>query len=271
LSSPTPKPQILRRDPTNKNGPLLGSWIADPYRPICIIDGTKKTILIPASTKRFSLGSDSPYPDPYTFSERDFDIGAFSYGANNPTLSGIGGGAVGYINGEAICGPPEAFNPSTDFLDFDDLLKAEYDDANEDSVDEEEQILSIEDVLALSETEDDMDNEDQSDFSLMPIERKTGDVMAGDNSDAETMLNRWDSVSVTAFRKRQQQHKQRLTGTRNKGALKGKLTVSDTTMTPARRQKIRATNQKSISVNNRRNRKDDTQWSTTLPPLFEAM
>jgi len=268
----SPKPQILRRDPANKNGPLLGSWIADPDRPICIIDGTKKTILIPASTKRFSLGSDSSYPDPYAFDESDFDTGAFSYGANNPTLTVISGAVGGYMNGDVICSPPEAFNPSTDFLDFDDLLKTEYDDANEDSVDEEEQMLSIEDVLALSESEDDGDIEDQSDFNLTPSARKTGDLMAGDNSDAETMLNRWDSVSVTAFRKRQQQHKQRLTGTRNKGALKGKLTVSDTTMTPARRRKIKTTNQKPIPTNsNRRNKKDDTQWSTTLPPLFEAI
>ncbi|KAF8429519.1 hypothetical protein EV426DRAFT_703310 [Tirmania nivea] len=272
LPSPTPKPQILRRDPANKNGPLLGSWIADPDRPICIIDGTKKTILIPASTKRFSLGSDSSYPDPYTFDENDFDACAFSYGANNPTLSGSSGVAGDCMNGDAICGPTEAFDPSTDFLDFDDLLKTEYDDANEDSVDEEEQMLSIEDVLALSESEDDGDNEDQSDFNLTPIARKTSDIIAGDNADAEAMLTRWDSVSVTAFRKRQQQHKQRLSGTRNKGALKGKLTVSDTAMTPARRRKLKATNQKPIPMNsNRRNKKDDTQWSTTLPPLFEAI
>ncbi|RPB24639.1 hypothetical protein L211DRAFT_180159 [Terfezia boudieri ATCC MYA-4762] len=273
LSSPTPKPQILHRDPANKNGPLLGSWIADPDRPICIIDGTKKTVLIPVSTKRFSLGSDSSYPDPYTFGESDFDAGAFAYGANNPTLTGISEAAGGYINGDAICCSSEAFNPSTDFLDFDDLLKTEYDDAKEDSVDEEEQMLSIEDVLALSESEGDGDNEDQSDVNLTHITGKTSDFMAGDNSDAETMLNRWDSVSVTAFRKRQQQHKQRLTGSKNKGALKGKLTTaSDTTMTPARRRKIKTTAQKPIPMSgNRRNRKDDTQWSTTLPPLFEAI
>ena len=227
--------------------------------------------MIPASTKRFSLGSDSSYPDPYTFDESDFDTGAFSYGANNPTISGASGAAGDYMNGDAICGPPDAFNPSTDFLDFDDLLKTEYDDINEDSVDEEEQMLSIEDVLALSESEDDGDNEDQSDLNLIRIARKTSNIMAGDNSDAETMLNRWDSVSVTAFRKRQQQHKQRLSGTRNKGALKGKLTANDATMTPARRRKIR-TNQKPGPMNSsRRNRKDDTQWSTTLPPLFEAI
>lgn len=230
-------------------------------------------MLIPASTKRFSLDSDASYHDMFTFhDESDFDNGAFSYGANNPTLTG---GEGGYMNGDVICGPPEAFNPSTDFLDFDDLLKNEYDDVNEDSVDEEEQMLSIEDVLALSETEDEGDNEDQQDASFIPTARKASDAMVGNNSDAEAMFNRWEYVSVTAFRKRQQQHKQRLSGqagNRNRGALKGKLTMNDTTMTPARRRKSRSTNQKPIQMNNsRKGRKDDTQWSSNLPPLFEAV
>lgn len=209
----------------------------------------------------------------FTVDESDYDPAGYSYGVNNPTYSGMNGGAVGYMNGGATCAPSSVFNPSTDFLDFDDLLKNEYGEANEDSVDEEEQMLSIEDVLTLSESEDEGDNGDQSDNNSTPIARRNNDV-TGTASDAEAMLNRWDYVSVTAFRKRQQQHKQRLSGQvgKNRGALKGKLTVNDTTMAPARRRKVRSTTQKPVPMNNnRKSRKDDTQWSSTLPPLFEAV
>lgn len=208
--------------------------------------------------------------------DNDFDGGAFSHGANNPTLSGIRGGVGDYINGDALCEPLEAFNPSTDCLDFDNLLKAEYDENNEDGIDDEEQLLTLEDVLALSETEDEGDHiEDQSDVTQAPNTKAEINFTLRNNSEAEAMLNRWDYVSVTAFRKRQQQHKQRLSGQGNKNrpAMKSKLTLNDTTMSPARRRKFKATKQKTPlpMSTNRRSRKEDNQWSSHLPPLFEAV
>lgn len=267
-------PQILPQSSSN-GGPFLGSWVADPDRPICIIDGTKKTVLIPACTKRFSLDSDISCNDSYSL-ENDFDGGAFSHGANNPTLSGISGGIGSYMNEDILCEPLETFNPSTDCLDFDNLLKAEYDENNEDSIDEEEQMLTLEDVLALSETEDEGDNVgDQSDVTQTPNTKTDIGSTLRHSSETEAMLNRWDYVSVTAFRKRQQQHKQRLggQGNKNKAAMKSKLTLNDTTMSPARRRKFKATKQKTPlpMTTNRRSRKEDNQWSSHLPPLFEAV
>lgn len=274
MSGATVGSQILHRN-SPKSGPFLGSWVADPDRPICIIDGTKKTVLIPACSKRYSLDSDASCNDSYPL-DNDFDGGAFSHGANNPTLSGMSGGIGGYMNGDAFCGPLEAFNPSTDCLDFDNLLKAEYNENNEDSIDEEEPMLTLEDVLALSETEDEGDNmEDQSDVMQTPNTKAEIGSTLRQGSEAEAMLNRWDYVSVTAFRKRQQQHKQRLSGQGNKNraaAMKSKLTLNDTTMSPARRRKFKATKQKTPlpMTTSRRSRKEDNQWSSHLPPLFEA-
>ncbi|KAI5795442.1 hypothetical protein DFH27DRAFT_122373 [Peziza echinospora] len=241
LSSPTPEssqPQILQRDPENRNGPFLGSWVADPTRPICIIDGAKKTMLVPSNHKRFSIDSESSYHNIYSLlEETEFDSAVifaqatpiFTYGVSNPTMAGFSVGAGGYLNGADMCGPPEAFNPRRDFSDFDELLREEYNDGNEDSVDEEEQMLSFEDILALSESEDEVDGSKQE-----------NQVAQTQESDAE--VNRWQYIPVTSFRKRQQQHKQRLSGqlsywNKGRSVMKPKLTSTDATMAPARRRK----------------------------------
>ena len=273
LDSPT-KPQIICRDPMNRNGPYLGSWVADPDRPICIIEGSRKTMLIPSSTKRFSLDSDEPYQNIYTFGDDGelrpgpFNAAFYSNPGLDSTLSAISRTVEGYSHGDAILNSTEDFLVSPDDF-FEDLLKTEYGDANEDSVDEEEEMLSIEDVLALSDSDDDDNLEDHSDANMTSLAKR-----GGNDSEAEAMLSRWDYISVTAFRKRQQQHKQRLASqgvNKTKGAIKGKLTVSDTTMTPARRRKSKSASIKPpVLPTKKKSKKDEAQWSSTLSPLYEG-
>lgn len=287
LSVSSPAPQVLHRDPTNRDGPFLGSWIADSDRPICIIDGNRKTILLPPCPKRFSMDSDSSSHHLMPLiedSEPDFDVFAMApFNRNmqyhNPTLTGLTGGAGGYLGGTDIFGPPEAFGQPVE-AQFDDFLRAEYGDAaneGEESLDEGEHILTMEDMLNLSSDDDEDEDEDAElvellDISASPVSSKKN--LVGNGSDAEATLTRWDLVSVTAFRKRQQLHKQRLadqspSSNRGKNALK-RLTVSDTTMTPARRRKKVISGVGSPTIGNRKKARKE-EWNYKLSPLFEGL
>lgn len=199
--------------------PRLGSWVADPSRPICVVDGSKKTYLIPKG-QRLSVSTDSNNGSISNLmvmmeeeeSESEHSSILLDY---DPTLGGLTGDGSGgdlFFDGSDILGPPEAFYPyfnENGELIGDGLLP-------EDDLDEFEAGLQITDFLELSS-----DGEDETDFNKSCLEMLDG---AGDevgeeegsvppvDSSAE-MLSRWDKVSVTAFRKKQQHHGDPSSGT----------------------------------------------------------
>lgn len=291
----TAKPQIIRRE--NKNGPFLGSWVADPDRPICIIDGNKKTILLPSNQNRFlKPPENNSYPPPHVMELLENQLWSL-YGAgsasaaptpsatdleNLPELDSMDFNFFQYPNGSRPI--------NGQYKDFDQLLEQEYGTESEESFDEDEQALSLEDVLMLEEFEGPEDGKtlvrmrsasDATDMSafIEGLDDDTDGTAVNGNAvtdseatptkmsndvDADRMWQQWNRVSVTAFRKRQQQHKQRISGqdlAANR-VIKGKLSIADTTMTPARRRKIRASS--STPVSNRHKRKN-----SHLSPLIE--
>lgn len=212
-------PQVVHVDDSSPSGPTLGSWVADPTRTICVIDGAKRTFLIPGGAKGYSLGDTS---DPNALSqlmmmeESESEQSSVRVGYN-PTLSGLTRGDGLFLNGDDLLGHPEAFYP----IDIEDLFGL--DDIGEglivddDDVDEFEQDLQIADFLDFS-TDDGNDDGTGHDNSDDESEEGEGDDDDGYDDDddeciptadpSEAMLALWDHVAVTSFRKRQIQHTQ---------------------------------------------------------------
>lgn len=161
----------------------------------------------------------------------------------DPTFGGMTGGDGGFMNGAQIIGPPEAFM-NMDVVDdakFMEVLDEYMSDGTPDESDSEgADILRLDDLLDISEDED----AEMSDTSMGTARRnsmsETQSQYQPDN-EAEAMLSRWDQVSVTAFRKRQIAHQQRLNqrGGNSPGQRSRKLVGPDTTMTPIRKRRIK--------------------------------
>ena len=240
-------PQIVHIDGASR--PRLGSWVADPNHPICVVEGSKKTFLIPKG-KQVTVDETNSSGSVSNFmvmmaeeSESENSPGFLDY---NPTLGGLTGGDGLFLNGADILGPPEAFYPH--FNEEGELIAG---GLGGEGLDEYEANLKIADFLELSSDEDGNENTD-NDFSAGHLGLVLMDG-ACDEPDADgecipstelpaQMLSRWDKVSVTAFRKRQIQHAQKMAdlhGNRNSSPTTGyghqkKL---GETITPTRKKK----------------------------------
>lgn len=206
------RPQVVHVNDSSPTGPTLGSWVADPTRTICVIDGAKRTFLIPGGAKGYSLGntSDSNGLSQLMMEESESEQSSIQMGYN-PTLSG---GDGSFSNGSNIFGPQEAFYP----IDIEDLFGLDDIDesliVDDDDVDEFEQDLQIADFLDFS-TDDGDDDGTVRDNSDGEYEEGEGDDEDDDDDEcvpaadpSEAMLALWDHVAVTSFRKRQIQHTQ---------------------------------------------------------------
>lgn len=208
------RPQVVHVNDSSPAGPTLGSWVADPTRTICVIDGAKRTFLIPGGAKGYSLGntSDSNGLSQLMMEESESEQSSIQMGYN-PTLSG---GDGSFLNGSNIFGPQEAFYP----IDIEDLFGLDDIDesliVDDDDVDEFEQDLQIADFLDFS-TDDGDDDGTGRDNSDGEYEEGEGDDEDDEDDDdecvpaadpSEAMLALWDHVAVTSFRKRQIQHTQ---------------------------------------------------------------
>lgn len=175
----------------------------------------------------------------------------------DPTLGGLTELGGGVLNGNDILGPPEAFYPYTpidgdmqQFFDDIDMSGLDFDiDSGADSA---EAALELEDFLDMSSPED--KKGDELDDILEEMENGT----AGEDDEGEeeecpdgrnsptAMLHIWDKVSVTAFRKRQVQHQQKLASLHasgssptNYGYHKGRDRRLSETLTPSKKRKVR--------------------------------
>ncbi|KAL7275368.1 hypothetical protein RUND412_001690 [Rhizina undulata] len=294
------RPQIVRISDSNDSGPTLGSWVADPSRPICVIDGRKKTFIVPGGEKRLSIAeSDSSAftNGAYVFSESESDFSSAPLGYN-PTLTGLTGGEGNLLNGSDILGPPEAFYP------FIDRFGAQLDENlfnidAEDGMDEFEADLQLDDFLDFSHDED-VEKEDGAGGDPARSSGMTFDGVCDDDDEedqgvkdresSDAMLSRWEKVSVTAFRRRQLQHNQKMAqsnsqgfGNRTPGAHKNREGRLSETITPGTKRRLK---QKFLAGNSQNpspniplrkvatKRVEELGWNTAnnkWAPLFEGL
>ena len=255
------RPQIISLDDDEfEGGPMLCSWVADPSKPICVIEGTKQTFLIPSVNNQFGLqGADSDCAS-NNFLALDESESENSNARNfDPTLTGLSELEGGVMNGADFFGPPEVFYPYIgDDAMFSDIFNDEDSTLlGDEDVDEYEAGLMLSDFLDFSSNDEAGTNglndnliDGLSDGCPEEGDEEDDCMPNGDASDA--MLSIWDKVSVTAFRKRQMQHNQKLVHASNSGSphgygyTKGKEARLADTITPSKKRKVR---QKFLSNN----------------------
>ncbi|KAL7268998.1 hypothetical protein RUND412_008353 [Rhizina undulata] len=232
------RPQIVRISDSNDSGPTLGSWVADPSRPICVIDGRKKTYIVPGGEYVFSE------------SESEFSSAPSVY---NPTVTGLTGGEGNFLDGNDILGPPEAFFPFIDHFGA-QLEENVFNIDAEDGMDEFEADLQLEDFLDFSNDEgiekEDVAGGDPARSNCMTFDGVCDDddeeEGVKDRESSDAILSRWQKVSVTAFRKRQLQHNQKMAqsnsqdfGNPTPGAHKNRKGRLPDSITPGRKRRLK--------------------------------
>jgi hypothetical protein len=282
------RPQVVHVDDSSSAGPTLGSWIADPTRTICVIDGAKRTFLVPGGTRGYSIGGtsdNSALSQLMTTEESESEKSSVQMGYNT-TLSGLTGGDGLFLDGNDTLRPLDAFYP----LAFDDIFGLDdvgddigddfIADADDGDVDEFEQDLHITDFL-------DFSTDDGNDDHTGCHNNSDGDSEDGDDdgdecipaaNSSEAMLALWDHVAVTSFRKRQIQHAQSHHASSSTTVNTTKDRRLSQTITPTRKKRLKQKYlAKSVAgtglrkkITNKKNGANfgaGSQWS----PLFEDL
>lgn len=235
------RPQVVHIDNTS-GGPTVASWVADPNRTICVIDGSKKTFLLPGASRGYEFNTGGTGVSQLMLEESESEKSTDPMGYN-PTLSGLIGDDGLFLDGNDILGPAEALYDNLDIDGIFDLGDLDGDIiTNDDDIDEFEQDLQITDFLDFST--DDADGEthdDNSDGDDGAYNEDGDDECIGAVENSEDMLARWDQVAVTSFRKRQMQHAQGNILSNNPATSHkiGDRRLSQT-ITPARKKKVRS-------------------------------
>lgn len=244
------RPQVVHVNDPSPAGPTLGSWVADPTRTICVIDGAKRTFLIPGGAKGYSFGdtSDSNALSQLVMMEESESEQSSVQMGYNPTLSGLTGGDGLFLDENDILGPSEAFYPISieDLFELDDIGEGLI--VDDDDVDEFEQDLQIADFLDFS-TDDENDDGTGRENSDGGYEEGDGGDGGDDDDDdeecaptadpSEAMLALWDHVAVTSFRKRQIQYAQGHHTNNFIAPNTAKDRKLSQTITPARKKKLK--------------------------------
>ncbi|KAL8945064.1 MAG: hypothetical protein Q9216_000048 [Gyalolechia sp. 2 TL-2023] len=196
-AQPLPKAPTSKLPPGHRWGPTLGSWVADPTKPIAVVASSGTQLIVyPAQRpsgrggKVFptiaSSGQSSAHNSPRTSLPR---LAAPSYPAatdeseversdmssqgittpmrsasTNLMMSGLGLGSANLLSGHAL-GPPEAFFPFQSIgADGNMVLDGpDVDDDDDDDDDDGESLLNIEDFIDFGEDSEDSDREDGND------------------------------------------------------------------------------------------------------------
>ena len=227
--TPTPKRRLPPTPPGYRWGPTMGSWIADPTKPIVMVDssGTKLVIFPPQRPKRpsqaiASLGSSassansSPRPSVPRLANTAYDseIGLSACSSQEPVspmvgsspnlmMSGLLNVSCGteHLTGGQVLGPPEAFFPFTNFDAGGNVIMDDDDDEDEDD------LLNLEDFIDFGEDTDDSDIEGVIKAHHSPSASSvTSAVSPVDKSSASNLMDHLDKGVVTAFRRNQYNH-----------------------------------------------------------------
>lgn len=255
-------------------GPPLGSWIADPTKPIAITDRTgTSVVIIPAQrpkngdkksaqalssrispTNKTHRASLSKSTTSLEGSERDrSEVSSQEYEAPNarmlrsgPNLmmSGLLHGAPGneYLLTGQVLGPPEAFFP---FINF----NADGDNDQEDEDDDDgEALLNVHDFIDFGDDSEESEGEKERILSFTGDMSQPASVNSqSPNNDAasHTLLDHLGKGVVTAFRRDQHRDKtppRPFHDNRSKNtdyAFKsGRTDAADTPLSPAKKRKL---------------------------------
>lgn len=220
--SPAPPPATgdgnNKRPPPRRRGPILGTFIADPNKPVALVDCTgKHLVIIPAyaSSRHDWLESatdslngtanNSPRATTmHVIDESDTDaLGSPSRPDHSPMLSSGANLMMTALGNDAtpggqVMGPPEAFYPSRDFA-----VDSSFE---EDDDDDGEAALNVDDFIDFGNGSSDEETDKPFDEGLTsPMVAGTPTPNRGAEShqwsNEERFLNHLDKGIVTAFRR----------------------------------------------------------------------
>ncbi|PYH82847.1 hypothetical protein BO82DRAFT_353465 [Aspergillus uvarum CBS 121591] len=216
------KPEPVSR----RRGPIMGTFVADPHKPVALVDCTgKHLVIIPAyassrhdwleSATNSVCGTAHNSPRATTMhlideSDTDalaspghLDMSPMLASSANLMMTALGNDIA---PGGQVMGPPEAFYPSRDFA-----IDSSFEDDDED---DPESALNVEDFIDFGHqsSDDEMDKVFEEETLLSPMAAQTKHAgtgtptpsRAGEShhaSSAERFLNHLDRGIVTAFRR----------------------------------------------------------------------
>lgn len=192
-SQPLPKAPTSKLPPGHRWGPTLGSWVADPTKPIALVASSGKQLIVYPAQRPASRGGKvfptiassghsstqasprTPVPQlaapfhPSAPDESEMEHAEMSsqetatpmLGASpNLMMAGLGLVSGNLLSGHAL-GPPEAFFPFHS-IGADGKMVLDGLDANDDDYDDDdgEDLLNIEDFIDFGEDSEDSDHED---------------------------------------------------------------------------------------------------------------
>ncbi|KAJ9210013.1 hypothetical protein DTO166G4_8368 [Paecilomyces variotii] len=213
-----------RSQPPRRRGPIMGSFIPDPHKPVALVDCTgKHLVIIPAyassrhdwleSATNSMCGTANNSPRATTMqlvdeSDTDAlvspsrpDLSPMLTSSANLMMTALGNDAT---PGGQVMGPPEAFYPSRDFG-----MDSSFDEEDDD---DDEAALNVDDFIDFGNGSSDEETDRPFDDGLpspmvassvqgagTPTPNRNGDAHQG--SSAERFLNHLDRGIVTAFRR----------------------------------------------------------------------
>lgn len=246
-STPIRKPTTVPA--SHRYGPSMGSWIADPTKPIAVIDSTgKHMVIIPAqrptkadklfshvSTSGSSTANNSPRNsfaglvggldesdnDRSDFSSQEFMGSMYGSGAN-VMMPGLLHGAAGseHILGGQVMGPPEAFYPFKSVGPDGQLLEDADDDDDDD--DDDENLWNVHDFIDFGDGSSDDEKQDGEDTEVPPSAATPAATSSNTTvGSAHNLLEHFDRGVVTAFRRNQHRHQALLRRPNPSSSLRG--------------------------------------------------
>ncbi|KAL4878661.1 hypothetical protein BJY04DRAFT_109200 [Aspergillus karnatakaensis] len=213
--------------PRRRRGPIMGTFVADPHKPVALVDCTgKHLVIIPAyassrhdwlesaATSVCGTANNSPRATTmHLIDESDtdalvsphLDLSPMLASSANLMMTALGNDIA---PGGQVMGPPEAFYPSRDFA-----IDSSFEEDDED--DDPEAQLNVDDFIDFGDgsSDDELDKEFEEEALASPMTVATvGDRTNGtptpnrgadpqQASSAERFLNHLDRGIVTAFRR----------------------------------------------------------------------
>ena len=242
--APTPVRKVVPKPVLRRRGPSMGSWIADPTKPIAVIDSSGKHMVIYPAQRNLTTGKTSPdltssgssttnttpqvsfatlakaYDesdnDRSDFSRRDF--GPMLGSSANLMMPGLlhGGPGMDHLLGGQVLGPPEAFYPFRS-IDIDGHVITDEEESDDDNDDED--LWNVHDFIDFGDDSSDADEKDtkprdtstpatsvgaSTSAATVGVTKPSSEAIT--NSTGEGLLHHFDKGVVSAFRRNQHRH-----------------------------------------------------------------
>jgi hypothetical protein len=232
LAMPRTRPQAS----SSRRGPVLGTWIADPSKPIAVVDKTGRVKYYSVQNKTYDA-LESTMSSAQSSPQRSFvplarpqSAGAISqsahFGSNMTSQVTSPGNGVDLLTSDTFL--PLELDTSAFFDDFDD-----------EDEDEIENSLKIDDLIDFGDDSESEDG-DNGDESAPQTPAKITPKQSADRPSSQSLLEHFDRGVVSAFR-RNQHRAQTVTGRLPMGSLVaikgGRHTVANNPISPLRKRK----------------------------------